>query len=192
MRRDGVEPAALVGYLAALGTSHDPRPGLPADLAPGFEIAAVSKSSARFDPRQMLALNRKLLHEMSFAEAHPRLPVGATEHFWTVVRGNLDMMSEARSWWDVAAGHIPPMVLEGEGEFLRAALDTLPPEPFTPMTWPDWTNAVKAATGRKGKALFMPLRQALTGEDHGPDLKDLLPLIGRARAEARLRAAIQA
>ncbi|NDG49684.1 MAG: hypothetical protein EBY30_11755 [Rhodospirillales bacterium] len=108
------------------------------------------------------------------------------------MRGNLDMMSEARAWWDVAAGHIPPMVLEGEGEFLRAALDTLPPEPFTPMTWPDWTNAVKAATGRKGKALFMPLRQALTGEDHGPDLKDLLPLIGRARAEERLRAAIQA
>ena len=140
----------------------------------------------------MLALNRKLLHEMDFATARPRLPEGATEHFWGVVRGNLDMMSEARLWWDVAAGHIAPVPQEGEAEFLRAALDTLPAEPFTPMTWPDWTNAVKAATGRKGKALFMPLRLALTGEDHGPDLKDLLPLIGRGRAEERLRAAIQA
>lgn len=192
MRRDGVEPAALVGYLAALGTSHDPKPGLPAELAAGFEMSAVSKSSARFDPRQMLALNRKLLHEMPFETALPRLPAGATEHFWGVVRGNLDMMSEARIWWDVAAGHIAPVPQEGESEFLRAALDTLPPEPFTPMTWPDWTGAVKAATGRKGKALFMPLRLALTGEDHGPDLKDLLPLIGRARAEERLRAAIKA
>ena len=187
MRRDGVEPAALVGYLAALGTSHDPRPGLPAELAPGFDLHSVSKSAARFDPRQMLALNRKLLHEMPFEIAHPRLPAGATEHFWTVVRGNLDMMNEARLWWDVAQGQIVPPTQEGEGVFLAAALATLPAEPYTPATWPDWTNAVKAATGRKGKALFMPLRLALTGEEHGPDLKDLLPLIGRTRAAERLK-----
>ena len=190
MRRDGVEPAALVGYLAALGSSQDPRPGLPGDLAPRFDLNSISKSSARFDPRQMLALNRKLLHEMPFDTALPRLPAGATEHFWTVIRGNLDMMSEARLWWDVAQGQTIPLAQEGEAEFLTAALATLPPEPYTPATWPDWTSAVKAATGRKGKALFMPLRLALTGEEHGPDLKDLLPLIGRARAAERLRAAI--
>ncbi len=190
MRRDGVEPAALVGYLAALGTSHDPRPGLPADLAPSFDLNSISKSSARFDPRQMLALNRKLLHDMPFETALPRLPTGATEHFWTVVRGNLDMMNEARSWWDVAQGHIAPIPQPGEAEFLTAALAALPPEPYTPATWPEWTNAVKAATGRKGKTLFMPLRLALTSEEHGPDLKDLLPLIGRTRAEERLRASI--
>ena len=190
MRRDGVEPAALVGYLAALGSSQDPRPGLPGDLAPRFDLNSISKSSARFDPRQMLALNRKLLHEMPFDTALPRLPAGATEHFWTVIRGNLDMMSEARLWWDVAQGQTIPLAQEGEAEFLTAALATLPPEPYTPATWPDWTSAVKAATGRKGKALFMPLRLALTGEEHGPDLKDLLPLIGRARAVERLRAAI--
>ena len=187
MRRDGVEPAALVGYLAALGTSHDPRPGLPATLAAGFDLHSVSRSAARFDPRQMLALNRKMLHEMSYETALPRLPAGATEHFWTVVRGNLDMMNEARIWWDVAQGQIVPPTQEGEGEFLAAALATLPAEPYTPATWPDWTSAVKAATGRKGKALFKPLRLALTGEEHGPDLKDLLPLIGRARAAERLK-----
>ena len=190
--RDGVEPAALVGYLAALGTSHDPRPGLPADLAAGFDLHSIAKSSARFDPRQMLALNRKLLHELPFDTAQPRLPAGATEHFWGVVRGNLDMMNEARIWWEVAQGQIVPVPQPGEGEFLAAALAALPAEPYTPATWPDWTNAVKAATGRKGKALFMPLRLALTGEEHGPDLKDLLPLIGRARAAERLQASIKA
>ena len=77
----------------------------------------------------------------------------------------------------------------GEGEFLRAALDALPPEPWDATTWTGWTGALKAATGRKGRALFLPLRLALTGEDHGPDLHALLPLIGRDRAAQRLRMA---
>lgn len=192
MRRDGVEAPALVGYLAALGTAHDPVAGMPADLAAGFDITAVSKSAARFDPRQMLALNRKLLHAMPFEQAAPRLPAGATEAFWNAVRGNLDMFSEAGHWWDVADGRIAPPAQEGQAELLRAALASLPAEPFDHGTWPAWTEAVKAATGRKGRALFMPLRLALTGEDHGPDLKEFLPLIGRARAEERLRIAIQA
>ena len=192
MRRDGVEAPALVGYLAALGTAHDPVAGMPADLAAGFDIGAVSKSAARFDPKQMLALNRKLLHAMPFEQAAPRLPEGATEEFWNAVRGNLDMFSEAKHWWDVATDRIAPPALEGQAEFLRAALDALPAEPFDHTTWPAWTEAVKAATGRKGKTLFMPLRLVLTGEDHGPDLKEFLPLIGRARAAERLRIAIQA
>lgn len=192
MRRDGVEAPALVGYLAALGTAHDPVAGMPVDLAAGFDITAVSKSAARFDPKQMLALNRKLLHGMTFEQAAPRLPAGATEAFWNAVRGNLDMFSEAKHWWDVATGRIAPPMQEGQSELLHAALATLPAEPFDQGTWPSWTEAVKAATGRKGKALFMPLRLVLTGEDHGPDLKEFLPLIGRARAEERLRIAIQA
>ena len=189
MRRDGVEPAALVGYLAALGSSRDPVPGMPAELAPGFDLGSVSRSAARFDPKQMLALNRKLLHDMPFEVARPRLPDGATEAFWQVIRGNLDMMSEARGWWEVAQGHIAPPALKGEGEYLAAALAALPAEPFSLATWPEWTGALKAATGRKGKPLFMPLRLALTGEEHGPDLKELLPLIGRARAAERLKIA---
>jgi glutamyl-tRNA synthetase len=192
LRRDGVEASALVGYLAALGSAHDPVAGMPEDLAAGFDLGAISKSAARFDPRQMLALNRKLLHGMAFEQAAPRLPAGATEAFWHAVRGNLDMLSEARHWWEVTAGRIAPPAQEGESEFLAAALATLPPEPFDLSTWPAWVEAVKAATGRKGKPLFMPLRVALTGEDHGPDLKELLPLIGRARAEERLRMAIHA
>ena len=187
LRKDGIEPAALVGYLAALGTSADPVPGMPADLAPGWDISRVSHATARFDTRQMLALNRRVLHEAPFATVRDRLPEGADEAWWLAVRGNLDLMREARPWFDIIRGSIVPPVLEGEGEFLTAALAALPPEPWDGATWAAWTGALKAATGRKGKTLFLPLRLALTGEEHGPDLATLLPLIGREKAALRLR-----
>ena len=105
------------------------------------------------------------------------------------VRGNLDLLNEARGWWDVVAGSIVPPLIEGEAEYLRTALEALPAEPWDSSVWPDWIDKLKAETGRKGKKLFLPLRQALTGEDHGPELRDLLPLMGRARAAERLRLA---
>ena len=186
LRRDGVEPAALAGYLAALGTSHDQVAGMPRDLVAGFDLAAISHSPARFDPRQMLALNRRHLHVAAFDSVADRLPPGADEAFWNVIRGNLDLLREARHWWEVVAGTIVPPVQENEGDFLRAALAALPPEPWDAATWPAWTRALREATGRKGKPLFLPLRLALTGEDHGPDLQSLLPLIGRSRVVQRL------
>ncbi|MBK1662044.1 glutamate--tRNA ligase [Paracraurococcus ruber] len=189
LRKDGVEPSALAGYLAALGTAQDPRAALPRDLAPGFDLASVSKSSARFDVRQMLALNSRLLHEASFEAVRGQLPEGADEAFWLAVRGNLDLLSEARGWWEVARGSIVPPPQPGEEGFLAAALAALPPGPWDDRTWAAWTDALKASTGRKGKALFLPLRLALTGEEHGPDLKGLLPLIGPERAALRLRIA---
>ncbi len=187
LRKDGIEPAALVGYLAALGSSADPVPGMPADLAPGWEIGRVSHATARFDTRQLLALNRRVLHEAPFETVRDRLPEGADEEFWLAVQGNLDLMREARPWFDILRGTIVPPVQEGEGAFLREALAALPPEPWGADTWPAWTGALKLVTGRKGKALFMPLRLALTGEDHGPDLGTLLPLMGRERVALRLR-----
>lgn len=187
LRKDGIEPAALVGYLAALGSSADPVPGMPADLAPGWEIGRVSHATARFDTRQLLALNRRVLHEAPFEAVRDRLPEGADEEFWLAVRGNLDLMREVRPWFDILRGTIVPPVQDGEGAFLREALAALPPEPWGADTWPAWTGALKLVTGRKGKALFMPLRLALTGEDHGPDLGTLLPLMGRERVALRLR-----
>jgi glutamyl-tRNA synthetase len=189
LRKDGIEPAALVGYLAALGTSNDPVAGMPADLAPGYDLAKVSQSTARFDPRHMLALNRKLLHGISFDAVKERLPEGADEDFWLAVRGNLDLLREAKPWFEVVRGSIVPPVLENEGDFLRAALAAMPAEPWDGTTWGAWTGALKDSTGRKGKALFLPLRLALTGEDHGPDIGTLLPLIGRDRAALRLKIA---
>ncbi len=189
LRHDGIEPMAVTSYLARLGTSEDPEP-LPLDaLAAGFAFEKFSHSAARFDARQLMALNRRVLHELPFEAVADRLPAGATEAFWLAVRGNLDLLTEARLWWDVAAGDVLPPVLAGEGAFLSAALAALPPEPWDEGTWSAWTGALREATGRKGRALFLPLRQALTGEDHGPELRELLPLMGRARAAERLRIA---
>ncbi len=189
LRRDGVEPAALAGYLAALGSSSDPVPGMPAELAGGFDLARISKSAARFDTRQLLALNRRWLHALPFDAVRDRLPEGAGEDFWLAVRGNLDLFRESRDWWDVVAGDILPQGDPAAAEFLHAATETLPEEPWDEATWPAWTGTLAERTGRKGKALYLPLRRALTGEEHGPDLKGFLPLIGRARALTRLRQA---
>jgi glutamyl-tRNA synthetase len=191
LRRDGVEPAALAGYLAALGTSRDPVPAMPAALVAGFDLTAISKSPARFDVQQLLALNRRHLHTASFDSVRAQLPEGADEAFWLVVRDNLDLLGEAKLWFEVVRGTLVPPPQPGEAEYLRAALAALPPEPWDTTTWGAWTEALKAATGRKGKALFLPLRLALTGEEHGPDLKTLLPLIGREKAALRLRVAAE-
>ena len=139
--------------------------------------------------RGLLAVNRQALAGLPFAAIADRLPPGATEAFWQAVRGSLDLASEARGYWDVVAGTIVPPVIDGEAEFLRAALDTLPPEPWDSAVWTTWTEALKQRTGRAGKGLVLPLRLALTGEDHGPALQALLPLIGRPRAAQRLAVA---
>jgi glutamyl-tRNA synthetase len=189
LRGDGVEASAIAAYLARLGTSDDPVPAPMQALMEGFDFSRYGKSSARFDVTQLLALNRRVLHGLPFAAVADRLPTGATEAFWLAVRGNLDLLNEARGWWDVVAGTIVPPLIEGEGDFLRTALEVLPAEPWSADVWGEWTGALKTATGRKGKPLFLPLRLALTGEDHGPELRDLLPLMGRARAAMRLQMA---
>lgn len=189
LRKDGIEPAALAGYLAALGTAQDPVPGLPRDLVAGFRLVAISKSPARFDVQQLLALNRRHLHAASFESIRGLLPDGADEAWWNAVRGNLDLLSEAKAWFEVVRGTLVPPPQEGEAAFLRAALAALPPAPWDEATWSGWTGALKDTTGRKGKALFLPLRLALTGEEHGPEMKTLLPLIGPETVAQRLRAA---
>ena len=186
LRADGIEPAALTAYLARLGTPDDLAPADLASLAAGFDLGRISRSPARFDTAQLLALNRKVLHAIPFASVRDRLPAGATEAFWLAVRGNLDLTTEARHWWEVVAGAILPPPPEGEGDFLRAAAAALPPAPWDGATAKTWAGALTAATGRKGRALWRPLRLALTGEEHGPDMAALLPLIGRDRVVSRL------
>ena len=193
LRHDGIEPTALVSYLARLGTSEDPQPLTFPELAATYDVSRVSKSPARFDMRQLLALNRRTTHRMSFEQVRDRLPAGATEAFWNTVRGNVDMLSELRHWWDVVGGSIVPPVQEEEAGFLLQALEALPPDlpeqPWDAQTWSNWTSSLRAATGRSGKALFHPLRLALTAEEKGPELRELLPLMGHERVSGRLRIA---
>jgi len=189
LRTDGVTAEALAGYLARLGTPDQAIPALPRDLVAGFDLSRFSRSPPRFDMRQVLALNRRVLQALPFAAVRDVLPNGATEAFWHAVRGNLDLLSEARHWWEVVSGQIVPPPLLEETAFLRAAIETLPPEPWDGTTAKVWASLLAQTTGRKGRTLWRPLRLALTGEEHGPDLAALLPLLGRKRASERLRLA---
>ncbi len=160
-----------------------------AELTESFDLGRMSHSAAIFDPRQLLGINRHLLHRLSFAEVAGRLPPAATEAFWLAVRGNLDLLSEARDWWRIIADDITPPFQPEEAAFLRQAAEHLPAEPWDATTAGAWTKSLGFAAGRKGRALYHPLRLALTGEESGPDLRDLLPLIGHARASRRLLSA---
>jgi len=189
LRQRGIAPQALASLLAQLGTSEAIT--LKPDLASLAEIFAWDKfgrASPRFDLDALDRLDARLLHGLSFAEARSRLAdlglAEADEAFWLAVRANLSHSDEARDWWAICRTPLQPVI--EEADFTRAAAALLPPEPWDEAIWSSWTNAVKAATGRKGKALFHPLRLALTGRENGPELKTLLPLIGRARALARL------
>ncbi len=189
LRQDGIEASSIVSYLARLGTSDDPHPLDLATLASQYDVTHTSHSAARFDMRQLLALNRRVMHTMPFETVAARLPSGATPEFWSAVRGNVDLLVEVRHWWDVVAGSIVPPPLQDEAAFLTEALTALPPEPWDDETWPSWTQALRERSGRRGRALFLPLRLALTGEEQGPELRELLPLMGRERVAGRLRIA---
>ncbi|NHN87562.1 glutamate--tRNA ligase [Acetobacter conturbans] len=186
LHRDGIEARAMTTYLASLGSSKSPEPmGFDA-LAQDYDLSCISKSAARFDMRQLLALNRRILVSSEFQDVRERLPEGATEQFWLVIRGNIELLTECHHWWHVVHDGITPAEQPEEQAYLAEAAQLLPEEPWSEETWANWTKALSEATGRKGKALFRPLRLALTGEEHGPELKDLLPLIGREKALQRL------
>jgi len=186
LRQDGVEPDAVVSYLARLGSADNPEPMPFEEQAAQYDLARISKSAARFDMRQMLGLNRRIMQAMPFETVKDRLPEGVTEAFWLAVRGNVDLVTELRHWWDVVSGDIDPPALEEERDFFQLALSLLPPAPWGADVWKTWTLALRDATGRSGKALFLPLRLILTGEEKGPEMRDLLPLIGRDRVAGRL------
>ena len=188
LRQDGIEAPAVASYLATLGTSHPVAPHASLDeLVQRFDFSKLSRAPARFDPVELRTLNAKILHILPFRAVAPRLRamgVGGGEGFWEAVRGNLARLDEAKLWWRVAQGPLKPVIEDRELCHMAARL--LPPEPWDDATWSAWSSAVKAATGITGKALFQRLRLALTGEEQGPELKHLLPLIGRRRAAARL------
>jgi glutamyl-tRNA synthetase len=192
LRESGIEPLALVSFLATLGTSEAIAPHLDiAELIAAFAFSKFSRSIARFDAEELARLNAKFLHALPFEQAEARLHacglVDADRGFWEAVRGNLERMEDAVTWWNIVHGSPAPAV--EEPEFLAQAASLLPQAPWDGATWGAWTNAVKTATGRKGKALFMPLRRALTGRDHGPELALLLPMIGPEKTRQRLSGA---
>lgn len=189
LRADGIEAMAVNSLLARLGTP-DPVIAAPSlhDLVGGFDLGRFGRATPRFDAVELVHVNARLLHDMPFETAMPRLAaLGLAEadaDFWVTVRGNLDRMRDAERWWRVCRGEIEPCI--EDAAFGATAAGLLPGEPWDGSTWKRWTRDVATATGRKGKALYHPLRLALTGMERGPELQNLLPLIGRTRAMARL------
>jgi glutamyl-tRNA synthetase len=194
LRESGYEPMSVASLAILIGTSESVSAAIDMDaLAERFDLAAISKSSAKFDPAELDTLNRALLHDMPFEKAKERLEAlgisgDQAEAFWATVRGNLERFNDAAHWWQIINGDLPekPELAEEDQVFVQEALKLLPAAPWDKQTWKTWTDAVKIATGRKGKTLFMPLRIALTGQAHGPELADLLVLIGPDRTKIRL------
>jgi glutamyl-tRNA synthetase len=185
---EGIEPLALACYLAKTGTS-DPIElrGSLAALAQEFAFEKIGRAPAHFDPAELAHLNAKLLHALPYAAVAMRLSdmnIGGGAAFWEAVKPNLSRMLDAANLWLIVKGPVAPVIEDVHLAENAAAL--LPPEPWDDELWARWTKAIGDATGAKGRALFQPLRLALTGCEHGPELKKLLPLIGRAKALARL------
>ncbi|WP_353228936.1 glutamate--tRNA ligase [Novosphingobium sp.] len=189
LREAGIEPEAIVALLARLGTSDPVDPALDAaQLAATFDLSRFGRAPARFDEVELERVNAAVIHHLPRTRVADRLPAGMDDATWAAIRPNLTRVSEAADWWQVIKGPITAPAVDAE---TRSYLDTaamLAAEiDWTTDPWSALTTALKDATGRKGKPLFLPLRQALTGMDHGPDMKALLPLIGRDEALARLR-----
>ncbi|GGA54789.1 glutamate--tRNA ligase [Nitratireductor aestuarii] len=193
LREDGIEPMAVASLAVLIGTSASVEACRTMnELAARFDPSTSSKSSAKFDPAELLVLSRAIVQAKSFDEVSAQLKeLGIdgpkAEAFWNAVRGNIERLTDTAVWWTVVEqGPVEVELSDDDRAFVKAAADLLPPEPWDHGTWKAWTGAVKTASGRKGRELFHPLRQALTGRDSGPELAELLPLIGREGAVNRL------
>jgi len=189
LRDAGYEPlaVALVAVLTGTSLAVEPYPDLAA-AGRALDLSMISHGPARFDPAELDTLNARILHAMAYDAAKPRLePLGlASEPLWQALRENLQKFNDIVGLAQLVNGPVEPAVAEEDREFIATAREMLPQEPWDLGTWALWTNALKEKTGRKGKMLFLPLRLALTGRHDGPELKSLLPLMGRKASLDRL------
>ncbi len=191
LREAGIEPQALLSLLARLGTSQpvEPKTCLAA-LAEGFDFKTFGRAPAHFDLHEVEQLNSKLLHHFDYAEVADRQPDGIGQREWLALRGNLAHLGEAADWLRVLDGVIDPQeVAPDDKPLLAEAAGLAGGMDWSADPWPALTDALKTATGRKGRALFHPLRLALTGRDSGPEMAPLIQLIGKQRSVERLLAA---
>ena len=183
LRNEGVAPEALLSLMARLGSNQpvELRTSLD-ELAEGFDLSQFGASPTKFDAEDLWPLTRERNQNLPFAAVADRLagmgvPAEIASAFWEVARHNITRLDDLDGWWTLVRDGAAPLIAPEDEAFVAEALALLPPRPWTAQTWGEWTGAVKAATGRKGKGLFMPLRKALTGMDHGPEMAELMPLL---------------
>ena len=189
LRARGVEPMALLSLMARLGSS-DPvelRSDM-ADLIEGFDIERFGAAPTKFDENDLFPLSARHLAGLPYEAVADRLagigiPADLAPQFWRVTRENITTLHDLEGWWQLFRDGAEPVIDDEDRDFVTQALALLPDGPYDAESWGKWTTAVKAATGRKGRALFMPLRKALTGQEHGPDMAQVLPLLQVIRAK---------
>ncbi|MES2665104.1 MAG: glutamate--tRNA ligase [Pseudomonadota bacterium] len=188
LRAQGVEPMALLSLMARLGSS---RPvelaGSMQELIDGFDVGSFGAAPTKFDAEDLFPLTRHHVQGLPFAAVEARIrDLGVAESqaqaFWAVAKGNITVLADMADWADLFANGAVPMVADEDRDFVAQALALLPAQPWDQSTWGAWTAAVKEATGRKGKGLFMPLRRALTGRENGPEMADVMPLLRKVPA----------
>lgn len=187
-RERNIEAQSIVALLARIGTSDPVEPVANIEqLIETFDFSRFGRAPARFDEEELAQLNQKIVHLLDYDAVKDRLPEAVSAEGWEVIRPNLHNMGEVDHWWQIVTGPVePPAFSNEDSEFIGAAKAILEDLEWSDAIWKDWTGKLKEATDRKGKALFMPLRQALTGLDHGPDMNALLPLIGKDQVFSRL------
>lgn len=188
LREQGVAPEALLSLMARLGSNQPVALRMSLDeLAEGFELSQFGASPTKFDAEDLWPLTRERNQHLPYEAVRDRIaamgvPDEIAPRFWAVARQNITRLDDLSEWWTLMRDGAEPAIAPEDVEFVAQALALLPPRPWTDATWGEWTAAVKAATGRKGKGLFMPLRKALTGMDHGPEMAELMPLLQQVRA----------
>ena len=191
MRQDGIEPLAILAKLARIGTSLAVEPVADASpLIDSFDFSTFGRAPARFDLEELKALNARIVHQLPFAAVAERLPEGMAEADWSAIRPNLRNVAESADWWAILRGHVEAKAADEDRDLIEAAASVAGDLDWSETPWQALVAELKARTGRGGKALFLPLRRALTGRDSGPEMAAMLPLIGRDETVARLRAAL--
>lgn len=189
LREAGVQPMALLSLLARLGSSQpvELRASLD-ELIEGFDISQFGSAPTKFDVDDLYPLTARYNHTLPLSAVADRIaalgvPAEQAERFWDVARENITVLSDLSEWADLAQNGADPIIEAGDEDFIAEAMTMLPDGPYTDATWGEWTSAVKEATGRKGKGLFMPLRKAVTGRERGPDMASLMPLLQVIKAK---------
>jgi len=183
LRENGVEPMALLSHMARIGSSQPVELcDTLDDLASGFDLDHFGAAPTKFDVDDLYPLTARYLHGQPLSAvaediAALGVPDDLVEPFWTVARDNITTRHDLAGWWHLFRDGAEPLVAEEDRDFVAEAFALLPDPPYGPAAWKDWTGAVKEATGRKGKALFMPLRKAVTGLERGPEMAEVMQLL---------------
>ena len=189
LREAGIEPAALCSLMARLGSSQAVELRVTLDeIAKDFDLSIFGSAPTKFDEKDLYPLTHRYLQTLNLGDVQQKLaslgvPTNLAQPFWDITRENINTLNDLSAWWDIFSQGAQPVIDEADQEFVKTAMSVLPTEPFDEFTWLKWTEEVKQLTGRKGKQLFMPLRLALTGKEHGPDMAKVLPLLQNIKAK---------